>query len=137
MMSALAELAWLPIVAGVVTGQIVSTVWFVAIFGDGWAREYGAATKAEHTRQLPPYTYAVSVACTTLLTIGIALLHARLGIESVGHALALGAFLALVFAVAAALPGYAFLKRWRAFAYAQGCQIAMILAISLVLGLLG
>lgn len=133
MISEFAGLAWLPILAGVVTGQILSTVWFVALFGDGWAREYGAATKAEHTRQLPPYTYAVAVGCTTLLAIGIALLHARLGVGSVGDALALGAFLAVVFAVAAALPGYAFLERWKAFAYAQGCQAVMILAMSLVL----
>lgn len=133
MSDALAGSGWLPIVAAVVTGQIVSTVWFVALFGDGWAREYGAATRAEHTRQIPPYTYAIGLACTALLTMGLAWLHARLGIETVGGALALGGSVTVFFAVAAALPGYAFLKRWKAFAYAQGCQAAMILAISVVL----
>lgn len=135
MIDAVAGLAWLPILAAVVTGQIVSTVWFVVLFGDGWAREYGAATKAEHTRQIPPYTYAVGLACTIVLTMGLAWLQARLDIGSVGDALALGALVAVVFAVAAVLPGYAFLQRWRAFGYAQGCQAAMILVISVVLGL--
>jgi hypothetical protein len=129
-----AGLAWWPILAAIVTGQMVSTVWFVVLFGDGWAREFGAATKAEHTKQIPPYTYAVGLACTTLLTIGLAWLQARVDIESIGDALILGGVVTVVFAVATALPGYAFLKRWRAFAYALGCQAVMILAISVVLG---
>lgn len=135
MIDAVVGFAWLPILAAVVAGQIVSTVWFVVLFGDAWAKEYGVATKAEHTRQIPPYTYAVGLVCTASVTMGLAWLQARLDVASVGDALALGGLVAVAFAAAGALPGYAFLKRWKAFAYAQGCQAVMILAISAVLGL--
>ncbi|MFK7846021.1 MAG: hypothetical protein AB8G77_12035 [Rhodothermales bacterium] len=55
------ELNWLAIVVSIIAGQIVSTIWFVALFGEPWAKEYGAASKQQHSKEIPPYTYAVGL----------------------------------------------------------------------------
>ncbi len=130
-------LDWVAVLVGVVVGQVVSTVWFVVLFGEPWARAYGAKSKQEHTRQVPGYTYAVGVACTFVLTVSIALLHAALGVTEVGAALGLGAFLGLGLCVATCLPGQAFLRRYDVAWIAAGSQTAMILAISATLVLVG
>ena len=129
------EFNWLAIVASIVAGQIISTVWFVVLFGDPWAKEYGVSDKKEHASQIPPYTYAVGLLCTTLLVFSIAALQQWLGVDSLGGALTLGCFVAVGLAAATSLPGYAFLKRWSAFGLAIGSQVAMILGISIILAL--
>jgi len=126
---------WWAVAASIVVGQVISTVWFVVLFGEPWAREYGAEDKRQHTKEVPGYTYGVQVACTIALTVSLAVLHRGLGVESIGDALLVGALVAVGFCVATGLPGQAFLKRWRVAAIAYGCQVAMILGISTVLGL--
>ena len=129
----LAALNWLAILVGVVAGQVVSTLWFVVLFGEPWAREYGAASKQEHTKEVPGYTYGVGVLCTTALVISLALLQAALNVTTVGAALGLGIFVAVGFCIATIVPGQAFLRRWRVATLSFGSQTAMILVISLVL----
>ena len=124
------EVNWLAVVAAIVIGQVVSTIWFVALFADPWAAEYGAASAAEHTAAIPGYVYGVGLACTTLLTVGIALLHRAVGVETLGQGLSVGAFVAVCFCLATMLPGQAFLDRLVVFLIAGGSQVAMILAIS-------
>ena len=125
------------VVASVVAGQVLSTLWFTVLFGDAWAREYGVESRQEHTKQVPGYTYGVQLACTVALTLSLALLQAALGVDSLGQAMGLGAVVALGFCVATGLPGQAFLKRWRAAGIALGSQVMMILVISGVLGAWG
>lgn len=127
------ELNWLGILVAVIVGQFVSTIWFVVLFGEPWAREYGAKDKKQHTKEIPPYTYAVGMLCTTTLVIAIAVLHNALSITSVGAALQLGALLSVGFCIATGVPGQAFLGRWKVAQLAYGSQTAMILAISAVL----
>ena len=129
-----AEINWLAVVASVVAGQIISTVWFVALFGEPWAQEYGAESKAQHTKEVPMYTYGVQLSCTVVLVISLALLHRAVGVASVVDALQVGVFVALGFCIATGVPGQAFLKRWRVAAIAYGSQTAMILGISVILG---
>lgn len=126
---------WLAVVVSVIAGQIISTVWFVALFGEPWAQEYGAGSKQQHTKEIPGYTYGIQVLCTILMVVGLAVLQQSLGVASVADALRLGILVAIGFCVATGLPGQAFLKRWRVAAIALGCQVAMILGISLILGL--
>jgi len=126
---------WAAVVVSVIAGQIISTVWFVALFGEPWAKEYGASSKQQHTKEVPPYTYAVGALCTFVLVLSIAALQQRLGVDSAGEALELALFIAVGFSIATGLPGQAFLRRWRVAALAYGSQAAMIVAVSLILGL--
>jgi len=130
-----ADLNWGAVVASIIAGQIISTVWFVVLFGDPWAREYGAADKKQHTAEIPGYTYGVQVLCTVVLTLSLALFQRWIGVDSVGDAIGSALFVIVGFAVATGLPGQAFLKRWRVAGIAYGSQAAMILGISLILGL--
>lgn len=124
------------ILAGVITGQVISTIWFVVLFGEPWAREYGASDKKQHTKEVPPYTYAVQILCTLGLVLSLAVLQQWLAVDTASDALLLGTVLALGLCVATGLPGQAFLKRWRVAAIALGCEVTMILAISMVLVLM-
>ncbi len=133
----IAALDWVGIGAGVVAGQLVSTIWFVVLFAEPWAREYGASSAKEHTKAVPPYTYAVGLVCTTLLVLSLAFLQRALGVNGIGEALTLAAIVSLGFCVATCVPGQAFLRRWRVAAIACGSQVAMIMVISIVLVLLG
>ncbi len=126
---------WAAIVASIVAGQVIATVWFVVLFGDPWAKEYGAADKKQHTAEVPGYTYGVQVLCTVALVFGIATLQRWLEVDTVGEALGSALFVSLHFVVATLLPGQAFLKRWRVAAIAGGSQVAMIVGISLILAL--
>lgn len=127
------NLNWLAILVSVVVGQVFLTVWFAALFADPWARAYGAADKAEHTKAIAPYTYGIGVACTVLLTLGLALLQRNIGVQSFGAGLSSGLFVALFFALATALPGYAFLKKLDAAAIAIGSQFVLVLIVSCIL----
>lgn len=125
---------WAALGVSVVVAQIIATVWFVVLFGEPWAREYGAADKKQHTAEVPGYTYGVQILCTAVLVLSLATLQQWVGVTSLGQSLGLGALVAVVMFVTS-LPGQAFLKRWRVAAIAGGSQAAMILGISVVLGL--
>lgn len=132
-----AALNWWGVLVGVIAGQVVSTIWFVVLFGEPWAREYGASSKQEHTKEVPPYTYGVGLLCTVLLVLSLALLQKALAITTVAGALHLGIFVSVGFCIATGVPGQAFLRRWRVALIAYGSQTAMILVISTVLALFG
>lgn len=132
-MNALADINWVAVVACVVIGQVFLTLWFAVVFARPWAIAYGVADPKDHTRAIPLYTYAMGAGCVLLLSIGLNLLQSKLGVTTVLGGLGLGAFVAIFFMGATALPGYAFLKRWRAFALAIGSQAALILILSAVL----
>ena len=125
---------WWAILASVVAGQVIATVWFVVLFGEPWAEEYGAKDKKQHTKEVPGYTYGVQVLCTIVLVLSLAILQQWLSVDSLMEALQLGVLVAVGFRVATGVPGQAFLKRWRVAAIAFGCQAAMIVAISVILG---
>ncbi|NKB99429.1 MAG: DUF1761 family protein [Pseudomonadales bacterium] len=129
--------SWLAVLVCVVVGQILLTLWFTVFFGEPWARAYGAKDRAEHTKEIPPYTYAFGLFATLALTLGLAVLQQRLGVESLAGGLELGLLVAVCFCVATGLPGYAFLKKWDAFAIAISSQVVLILVISSILALWG
>lgn len=131
----LLELNWAAVAASVIAAQIISTIWFVVLFGEPWAKEYGVSGKQQHTKEIPPYTYGVQLLCTIALVLSLALLHQAFGVSSILGALQVGVFVSIGFCIATGLPGQAFLKRWRVAAIALGSQVAMIIGISLVLGL--
>lgn len=126
-------LNWVAILVSVIIGQVFLTVWFAVIFADSWAKAYGDADKAQHTREIPGYTYAVGLACMILLTIGLALLQQGLGVTTLGAGLGSGFMVALCFCTATALPGYAFLRKWNAAMLAIGSQVVLILILSTIL----
>ncbi len=130
----LAGINWWAVAASVVAGQIISTVWFVVLFGDSWAKEYGASSKQQHTTEVPGYTYGVQALCTLVMVLSLAVLHRSVGVASLGDALQVGILVAIGFCIATDLPGQAFLKRWRVAALALGCQVTMIAGISIILG---
>ncbi|MEM7446425.1 MAG: DUF1761 domain-containing protein [Pseudomonadota bacterium] len=128
-----ADLNWIAIIVCVVVGQVFLTVWFLVLFGEPWAKAYGAADKKAHAKEIPGYTYAIGLACMVLLTLGLAVLQRSLAVASIGDGLALGLFVAVCFSIATALPGYAFLRRWSAFFLAIGAQLVLILILSAIL----
>ena len=109
------SLNWLARLASVIAGQMISTIWFVVLFGEPWAADYGTDSKQQHAREIPGYTYGVGLLCTIILVLSIAALQQALSIESVSSAIGLGLFLAVGFCAATGLPGQAFLKHWRVF----------------------
>lgn len=123
----------LALVVGVVAAQIVSTLWFTVLFGEPWAREYGAASRQQHTAEIPGSTYGVQLLCTVALALSLAVLQRMIGVASVGGGLGLGLLVAVGLSGANILPGQAFLKRWRVAALTAGCQGTMILVISAIL----
>ncbi len=127
------SLNWLAILLCVVVGQVYLTVWFVVVFGEPWAKAYGAADKKQHTAEVPTYTYAIGLACVALLSLGLAVLQATLKVQSVGDGLMSGLFVAVHFCIATAMPGYAFLRKWSAFFIAIGSQTSLILILSVIL----
>lgn len=129
------SLNWLAILVSIVIGQVISTVWFTALFGDPWARAYGAESKQQHTKEIPPYTYGVGLLSTAVLTISIALIQRDMSISTIGSALLLGLVLAIGICCATILPGQAFLKRYPVFLMTAGSQSVMILVISIILAL--
>ncbi|MEM7156515.1 MAG: DUF1761 domain-containing protein [Myxococcota bacterium] len=131
------QLSWVAVLVSVVVGQIVSTLWFVVLFGEPWAREYGVASSKEHTKEVPPYTYAVGIACTAALAISLAVLQGAFGVTGIGGALKLAGFVSVGLCIATGVPGQAFLRRWRVASIACGSQVAMIFAMSVVLVLVG
>ncbi|WP_372369768.1 DUF1761 domain-containing protein [Candidatus Uabimicrobium sp. HlEnr_7] len=129
------EFNWLAIAASVVAGQVISTIWFVLVVPEPWAKAYGASSAKEHTKEIPGYTYGVGLVCTILLTISLATLQQWLKIDTLSGAISLGLFISIGFSAATSLPGHAFLKRWSAFWMIIGSQTAMILGISTILAL--
>lgn len=130
-----ANLNWLAILACVVAGQIILTIWFVVLFAEPWAKAYGATSTKEHTAAVPPWTYGIGAFCVLVLSVGLSTLQRAVGVSGIGEALGLGVFVAICLSAATALPGYAFLKHWPAFLMAQGSQIVVILAASIILAL--
>jgi len=127
------SLNWFAILVCVVIGQAFLTVWFLALFGEPWAKAYGAADKKAHANEVPGYTYAIGLVCMILLTLGLAVLQRGLAVASLGDGLTLGLFVSVSFCIATALPGYAFLRRWSAFFLAIGAQVVLIMILSAIL----
>lgn len=118
-----------------VAGQIFLTLYFTVILGDRWAKAYGPdKTRAEHTAEVPKYTYGIGAACTAALVLTVALLQAALGVQGVGEALQLGALIAFGLVAAAMLPGYAFLRKLDGGWLAIGSQVALTVMVSGILG---
>lgn len=126
-------LNWLAIIVCVIVGQAFLTLWFLVLFGEPWAKAYGATDKKAHAKEVPGYTYAIGLICMIVLTIGLGVLQRGLDVTSLGDGLELGLFVAISFCIATALPGYAFLRRWSAFFLAIGAQAVLILILSAIL----
>jgi hypothetical protein len=124
---------WLAILTCVVLGQVLLTIWFVALFPKPWAEEYGVSDPKEHTKAVPAYTYGVGALCVLLLSLGMAGIQAGLGVDTAGEGILFGVYVALLFSMTTALPGYAFLKRYRAFFLAMGAQAVVVVALSTLL----
>ena len=55
----LSEVNWIAVAAAFVVGQIMLTLWFTVLFGKPWALAFGAQDRAEHSKAVPGYTYAL------------------------------------------------------------------------------
>lgn len=131
----LTSISWASVAASFVAGQIFLTLYFTVVFGKPWAEAYEPGkTPAEHTEDVPKYTYGVAAACTLLLAVTVAVLQAALKTSSLGEALLLGLVISVGIVAASMLPGYAFLKKWDACALAAGSQVALTLLVSTIVG---
>ncbi|MBL1419641.1 MAG: DUF1761 domain-containing protein [Alphaproteobacteria bacterium] len=128
------NLNWLAIIACIIVGQIFLTVWFLVIFGEPWAKAYGAADKKQHTAEIPSYTYGIGLVCMILLSFGLALFQQATGVDTLESGITFGIMIAIFFAIATALPGYAFQKRWSTAILAIGSQTVLIIILSAILG---
>ena len=131
------DINWIAILACVIAGQVFLTLWFAVLFGEPWAKAYGAADKAQHTKEIPGYTYGIGALCVLLVSLGLAVLQKALVTTTLGGAIGLGVFVAIHFCIATAVPGYAFLRRWSACALAVGSQVVLIVLLSVILVLFG
>ncbi len=131
----LSSINWYAVIACVVFGQAFLSLWFIALFGTPWAKEYGVADKKQHTKEIPGYTYAIQALSTFLLIIGIAVIQGALSIDTFQEGLIFGLWVVLCFSWATALPGYIFLKRWNAFFIAMGSQAVLTIIVSIILAL--
>ena len=131
----LSTINWYAVLTCLVIGQIFLSVWFIVLFGKPWALEYGASDQKSHTKEIPGYTYGIQAFCTFLLIIGIASLQNALNIGTLGSGLIFGLFTAIFFSLSTAIPGYIFLKRWRAMWLAMGSQTVLIILISIILAI--
>ncbi len=100
---------WFAVLASVVAGQVISTVWFAVVFAKPWAAEYGVATPKEHTAAIPPYTDGVQLLTTVAMVLGLALLLPAVGATGPVGGLTVGLLVAACFVLPAVLPGQAFL----------------------------
>lgn len=133
MMIDFAALNWWAILLCVVVGQILLTVWFAVLVADPWAKAYGVTDKFQHTSEIPMYTYGIGLICMILLAFGLATLRNALNITGVSGGLFMGLFVSMVFCIATAVPGYAFLRRWSALVLAIFPQVIVILVLSTIL----
>ena len=118
--------------------QIYLTLWFSVFFGSKWAKAYRPGTsKAEHTKEIPGYTYAIGALCTFVLVLGIAIVQSSLEIESWSAGLELAAFISVAIILSTTVPGYAFLKRWNALWLAVTSQVSLVFILSVILALWG
>lgn len=126
---------WLAILSCVVAGQIVLTIWFVALFGRPWAKAYGGPemTQKQHTKEVPGYTYAIGAVCVLMLSLGLSFLHAALGVGNIFEALLVAGVLSATIFIPMAMPAYAFLRRWSAWWISVGSQLAVIAVVSVIL----
>ncbi len=130
---ALTELNWLTIIAAVVLGQVILTLWFTVLLGDAWARAYGAESRAEHTKAVPGSAYGIGALCTLLMTLSIAIIQQAAGVAGFSGGLIFGIIAAVGFGFATVFPGYGFLVKQDAGAIAAGSQAAAIFCISILL----
>ncbi|WP_299987233.1 DUF1761 family protein [uncultured Ruegeria sp.] len=133
----LSSVNWIAVIVAVVAGQALLTLWFTLLFGESWAKTYGAEDPADHTKAVPGSTYGIGLACMVVLVIGTALLHQAAGINSIGGGLVFGVIAALAYGLATVLPGYGFLLKLDAGRIAAGSQAAVILVVSVVLSAFG
>ncbi|WP_120633274.1 DUF1761 family protein [Ruegeria sp. EL01] len=133
----LSSVNWIAVIVAVVAGQALLTLWFTLLFGESWAKAYGAVDRAAHTQAVPGSAYGIGLACMVVLVIGTALLHQAAGINSISGGLVFGAIAALAYGLATVLPGYGFLLKLDAGRIAAGSQAAVILVVSVVLSAFG
>ena len=129
------QVNWLSVFVCFVVGQVFLTLWFTVMFGEPWAKAYSPSmTKAEHTKEVPGFTYGIGALCVILLVLGLELLQLNLGVSSLSSGLSLGIFIAIFMVLSTMIPGYIFLKRYNALILAAGSQFVAICIISSVLG---
>ena len=131
------EINWIAVAAAVVAGQVLLTLWFTLLFGEPWARAYGAKNRADHTKEVPGSVYGIGLICMVALTLATSLLHQAAGVKGVGDGLIFGVIAAVGYGIAMVLPGYGFLRKSDAGIIAAGSQAAAILVVSLVLSAIG
>jgi hypothetical protein len=131
--SGFSELNWPIIALCVVAGQIIATLWFTVLFGDSWAKEYGASSRQQHSSEIPAYTYIIGLFTNIALTLGIYWLQVAMNTDSLSKGLCQGVFISLFFCLPCIAPGQAFLKRWKVLALTAGSQSVIIIVISMIL----
>ena len=131
----LTQVNWFAVLACVVAGQVVLTVWFVALFAAPWAKAYGGEemTQAQHTKEVPIYTYAIGAFCVFVLSVAVSVLQDALHVQDVMGALRLALFISGAIFVPMAMPAYAFLRRWNPFLIGAGGQVLLLSVISVIL----
>ncbi|MEL7104056.1 MAG: DUF1761 domain-containing protein [Pseudomonadota bacterium] len=134
---AFSELNWIAIIVAVVAGQVLLTLWFTVLFGDPWAKAYGAESRAAHTKDVPGSAYGVGFACMVALVLATAFLHQAAGVTDLAGGLTFGLIGAVGYGLATVLPGYGFLLKSAAGRIAAGSQASAILLVSLILGAFG
>ncbi len=134
---AFSEINWVAVIAAIISGQILLTLWFTVLFGKPWAVAYGAENQAAHSKDVPGTAYGIGLACMIALVFGTALLHQAVGVNGIGDGFLFGVIAALAYGVATVLPGYEFLLKSSAGRIAAGSQAAAILVVSVVLSALG
>jgi len=132
-------LNYLAIILGAVGGMVVGAIWFARpAFGPAWAGLTGVDTSAK----TPPSVYLLSTLATLVTSAVIAggatIAHEVFGGSYLVVALTVSAILWLGFTASRNAVEYLFESRpARLFAIDMGHQLAVVLVMGLVIGLLG
>ena len=127
------QINWLLVAVCFVVGQVYLTLWFAVFFGTPWANAYSPGkTKAEHTQEVPGYTYAIGALCTFILVFIMNILFSSLSVSGIMQGIGSGVIIGFL-SISTLIPGYVFLKRYNAMILAAGSQLTLILIISVIL----
>lgn len=126
----------LGVVVATVIGMVLGALWYSpAVFGNQWMRSLG---KTKEELGSPTVPMAGSVVASLMSAVGVALLHAWVGVDGVGMALSLGLILGLLIIFPALLSDNLFCGwGWDMLFIQSGYRVVSVVLMSLAIYWIG
>ncbi|WP_375171883.1 DUF1761 domain-containing protein [Marinobacter sp.] len=120
------------VLVATVIGMVLGALWYSpALFGEQWMRSLG---KSRETLGSPTWPMIGSILASLLSALGVALLHAWIGVDSLGLALGIGVTLGLLIIFPAFLSDNLFCGwGWPLLWIQSGYRIVSVLLMSVAI----